>query len=141
MNHRLFVGILLALCILGIVSGYFLINPELIGLCPTVAHNCLNDALNFGLGFPLYLSIRWLLPLFLLLFFVRKEIFTTWWKVILPFAILGLILIVISPPLPDLLTPDRTKVTDLVVKGIVIVSLIVIAWKYWRLSVVNKRKA
>jgi hypothetical protein len=50
------------------------------------------------------------------------------------------LLVVISPPLPTFLTPDRTQMTDLMVKLIVVISLAVILWKYWRLRRLKSAK-
>ena len=102
--------------------------------------NCFGDDWTSGIGEPLFWSTWLLPPLFFGLTFVRREVFNAWWKVILPVAILALFLIVISPPLRDFMTPGRTEVTDIMVKFFVVVSLLVIAWKYWRLSRASKAK-
>lgn len=135
MNHRIIAVVLFIASLVAILIGYFLLHPEIIGLCPRgLDMNCLNQNLSFGIGEPLYWSIRWLPVLFLSLAFVRREVFIAWWKVMIWFFILALLLIVISPTTQTFFTPDRTTVTDLVVKVIVIVSIVVVLWKYWRLS-------
>lgn len=133
MNHRITAGLLFLVSLITILLGYFLMYPELTKWCLAVGFNCFGDNWTFGVGQPLFWSTRWLPPLFLVLIFVRKEVFAAWWKVILWFAVPALLLIVISPPLPAFLTPDRTQMTDLMVKIIVVVSLAIILWKYWRL--------
>ena len=142
MNHKVVAVILFALSLLAILFGYFLLSPWLIGLCPIDSY-CLDDSLNFGIGYPLYLSIRILPLIFFTLIFVRKEVFSTWWKIITPLSIL-LLFIIISTPYEYhgwiQLWPDRTAMTHLMVYVFVIVSIIVILWKYWRLSRTPKVK-
>jgi hypothetical protein len=133
MNHRVISIGLFVLSILAILSGYFLMYPAVTNWCEVFVINCFTDNWTFGIGQPLYWSTRLLPVLFLALIFVRREVFNAWWKVILPLSIPAFLLIAISPPLPDFLTPDRTEMTDTMVKLIVIVSAIVIAWKYWQL--------
>lgn len=133
MNHRVVSGVLLILSLLGILSGYLISHQEVLSLCESGQAGCVNQSLLFGVGHPLYLSIYLLPVLFAVLLFVRKEVFSFWWKAMLPFALVGLFFIVISPPLPELLTPDRTFVTERVVWILVGISIILIAWKYWRL--------
>jgi hypothetical protein len=141
MNHR-FVSIFLFIVSLVLIPvGYFLLHPDLVGLCQNNSGgNCFDDSISFGIGKPLFWS-TWLLPLlFFGIIFVKREVFNTWWKVILPIAVVAFYAIAISPPLQDFMTPGRTEVTSLMVKLIVIVSLVVIAWKYWRLSRASKVK-
>ena len=141
MSHRIIAGSLFVLSLLAIPIGYFLLHPDLIGLCPkNVAANCLDQNISFGIGEPLFRSIRLLPGLFFIMIFFRKEIFITWLKVIIGVAIIALLLIAISPPTHYFLTPDRTEMTDMMQKVIIIVSIAVILWKYWRLSRVAKAK-
>ena len=142
MNHRVIPILLFVLSLLGILFGYFLMHPDLVGLCPkNLDANCLSESINFGIGSPLYWSTRLLPLLFLVLIFVRKEVFTAWWKVTVWFALVAMYFIVTAPPLPALLTPDRTEVTDFMVKVVVIVSAVVVAWKYYMLSRTKASKA
>ncbi len=135
MSHRVISIMLCAVSLAAIPLGYFLLHPDLIGLCPkNLNANCLSESIDFGIGKPLYWSIRWLPLLFFVLIFVRKEVFATWWKVTGLVAVVALLLIVTSPVMPAFLTPDRTEMTDLMQKVFVIISVIVIAWKYWWLS-------
>ena len=76
----------------------------------------------------------YLLPvLFFVLAFIRREIFSAWWKVALPVGIVFLVVIFVTPPLGENISADRTTMTAALVKIFVFVSAIVIAWKYWRL--------
>ena len=134
MTHRYIAGGLLILSLTAILYGYLLTwHPEILGLC-TKGVDCLSENLLFGIGSPLYWSIRWLPALFLVLIFVRKEAFWAWAKFIWPFAAIGILLIVISPPIGALGIPDRTYVTERVSEILTILSIIPIAYKYWRLS-------
>jgi hypothetical protein len=142
MSHRSVAILLFILSLVLIPIGYFLLHPDLIRLCPkNLDANCLSQSISFGVGKPLFWSTWLLPPLFFVLIFVKREVFNAWWKVILPISILALYLIIVSPPLQDFLTPGRTQVTSIMVKLIVISSLVVIAWKYWRLSRVSKTKS
>ena len=140
MNYRNVAIALLVLSLLSILLGYFLMYPAITNWCGGMGINCFGDDWTSGVGEPLFWS-TWLLPiLFFGLIFVRREVFNAWWKVILPISVIALYLIAVSPPLQDFMTPGRTQVTSLMVKFIVIVSLLVIAWKYWRLSRNSKTK-
>ena len=141
MSNRVISISLFVLSLIAIPVGYFFIHPELFNWCQSDQFGCISQQISFGIGKPLFWSTRWLPVLFFFLIFVRKEVFTTWWKTILWFAVPALLLIVSSPSLPAFLTPDRTEMTDLMVKLIVIISLIIIAWKYWRLNRAEKSRA
>jgi hypothetical protein len=132
MNHRVIAGMLLILSLVAIAVGYLLLNPWLIGLCSTNSY-CLDSSLIPALGTPLFWGMQWLPLLFFILIFIRREVFSAWWKVILPLSIPAIWIIIISPPFPDFLVTDRTTITALMVKLIMIISTIVVAWKYWRL--------
>ena len=140
MNQRKIPIILFVLSLALIFLGYLLMYPVLTNWCLKIGLNCFSDSWTFGIGQPLFWSIRWLPALFFVLIFVRKEVFTTWWKVIIWVAVPALLLIAISPPLPAMLTPDRTQMTELMEKLIVIVSIAVITWKYWRLIQTKGKK-
>jgi len=135
MNQKIITVTLFITSLFAIIMGYFLLHPELFMTCPARLYsNCIAEFWSEGIASPLYWGLRWLPPLFFVLIFVRPEIFRAWWKVILPLSIVALLLICISPPLPDFYTPDRTNVTERMVWLIEIVSAFVIGWKYWRLS-------
>lgn len=139
MRHRFIAGFLfLSSCAL-IGIGYLLLNPELIVQCPSDPYsNCNSQFWSLGIGSPLYWGIAYLPPLFLALVFVRKEVFAAWWRIILPFAVVALLIISATTELGTLLTPDRTLTTKYMSLLIVGVSALVVAWKYWRLSKTNQ---
>lgn len=140
MKYQTVAIILFILSLLSILLGYFILYPAITNWCGGLNINCFSDNWTSGVGEPLFWS-TWLLPiLFFGLIFVRREVFNAWWKVILPVSVAAFVIIVISPPLQDFMTPGRTEVTSLMIKIIVIVSLAVILWKYWRLSKVSKTK-
>jgi len=131
---------LLILLLITIAVGYLLLNPWLFGICQPSLY-CLDNSVGPALATPLYWGTHWLLPLSIVLIFVRREVFNSWWKVALPLGILSLILILISPPIHGFIDePDRTTVTEMMVWIIDVVSTIVILWKYWRLSRTPKVK-
>ncbi|KKW19318.1 MAG: hypothetical protein UY61_C0060G0003 [Candidatus Adlerbacteria bacterium GW2011_GWC1_50_9] len=133
MNHRM-IAIFLTIFSVGLIGvGYLLRNPFLVGLCPSSTDNCLSESLRYGIGSPLFWSIYLLPVLFFVLAFIRREIFSAWWKVALPVGIVFLVVIFVTPPLGENISADRTTVTAALVKIFVFVSAIVIAWKYWRL--------
>src|SRR3990167_2617188 len=138
MIHRIIAAVLFLLSLGGIGLGYLLLHPELIGWCndPQFSGNCLDQSLVFGLGVPLYWSTHLLPLIFFALIFVRREVFITWAKVLIPFAVLGIWLILVSPPLGDPLRLEfgRTEMTKMVVQFLAVLSMVVIAWKYWRLN-------
>ncbi len=133
MNHRFVAGFLFSLSIFLIGLGYFLLHPNLIGLC-TTSDNCLSEFLRYGIAKPLYWSIYLLPFLFFGLIFVSKNIFNSWLKLGIPLGVLFLIVIFLAPPLPGFYTPDRTLVTERLTQIFVAISVFFIAWKYWRLS-------
>ena len=137
MTHRIIAAVLFVLSFGSIGLGYLLLHPELVGWCaPGLSANCLSQQLAFGVGKPLYWSIRLLPLIFFALIFVRREVFITWIKVLTPFAVLGIWLMLVSPPLGDPLRLEfgRTEMTKMVVQFLAILSAFVIAWKYWRLN-------
>lgn len=139
MNYRIIPALLLLLTFCLIVIGYLLLHPWLIGFCPLNSY-CLDDSVDFGIGKPLYWSIYPLTLLFFLLIFVKKEVFSFWWKAILPFAAIALYFVVTAPELHAFLTPDRTEMTDFMTKAIVAISLIIIVGKYSWMFVAGRMK-
>ena len=134
MNHRVVAGLLCMVSVVAIGLGYLLLHPVIIGWCsPEIDVNCLGESIAFGIGSPFYWSIRWLPFFFFALIFVRKDIFQSWWKFGVLFAILPLLLIVVSPPIGEMFTPDRTLITERMVQLFVIASALFIGWKYWHL--------
>lgn len=132
-NHRFVSGVLLILSVAAIGFGYLLLwRPDLLGMCPA-GIMCLEEFWTFGVGQPLFWGLRLLPVLFLVLVFVRREVFNTWLKCTWWLAVVGLILIALTPYQFTGYMPDRTKITGLVVEVYVAVSFLVIAWKYWRL--------
>ena len=136
MNHRIIAGVLLGVSLIGIGVSYLLLrHPDLVGLCPVgFETNCLDGFLLFGVAKPFYWGTRFLPLIFLVLIFVRKEVFNAWWKVFLPFFLVAFFFILTAEPLGSLLWPDRTFMTERMVQILVGISALVIVWKYWRLS-------
>jgi hypothetical protein len=133
MNHRYLAGALFLLSLLGILLGYVLLwHPDFIGICPANI-DCLSENLGIGIAKPLYWSTRWLPVLFFGLMFVSQEIFWAWVKFIRWVVIIPLVLIFISPNFHDFMTPDRTEMTAMMVKFIVGISGLFIAYTYWHL--------
>ncbi|MDO8514337.1 MAG: hypothetical protein Q7S50_02215 [bacterium] len=134
MNHRVVAGLLCLIAALGILTGYLLLHPTIVGLCTDPNNNCLSEFWRYGVAKPLFWGTQWLPFFFFALIFVRKEVFQSWWKFGALFAILPLLLIIVSPPLGEMFTPDRTLITERMVQLFVIASAIFIGWKYWRIS-------
>jgi hypothetical protein len=137
MQSSRIVSIVLFILSLGsILLGYLLLHPELVGWCAkNLTENCLSQNVTIGLGKPLFWSTYLLPILFFILIFVKPEVFKTWAKVFVPFAIVGLLFIMIAPPIgnPLHLEIDRTRMTQLVVEFLFGLSVVIVAWKYWRL--------
>ncbi len=141
MNHRLFGIILLILVIVGMAAQYLIFHSWIIGICGNQVY-CLDYSTYIGVGEPLYWGLPWLLPLCLIVIFVRREVFNAWWKVILPLAIIALFIIINTPYEYQGITfylLDRTQVTERMVWLIDLVSAIVIIWKYWRIWRMGKK--
>lgn len=136
-QQHLWPATLFLVSVAGIGLGYALSHPETVGLCVGNGPGCISQSILFGIGHPLYLSIRWLPFLFLLLVFVPRDIFIAWAKFAWWAALVALFFITGSPPIGNALhyTPDRTQVTAFMAHAFVIVSLLLIAWKYWRTRV------
>lgn len=133
MTHRAVSSSAAAISVLLILFGYIISKQSgLIGLC-AYKDGCMSETLFYGIAQPLFLSIYLLPPLFFALIFVRKEVFSIWWKVMLPVAIVFLVIVVWAPPLGGLFTPDRTLVTRALSNIFVTLSILVIGWKYWTL--------
>ena len=141
MSHRVVASVLCLLSDGTIVLGYFLLHPEIVGWCPSgLSGNCLGEAIAFGIGSPLYWSIRWLPLFFFALVFIQKDVFQAWWKFAIVFSILPLLFVIVSPPLSEMFDPGRTLVTERMVQLFVIASVLFIAWKYWRLSRIGQSR-
>ena len=133
MKHRIIIGILLALAVAGVVGGYSTFEAEKIGLCENkYSWDCYRE---YGqiYGNPVYLLSLFLTPIFLLLLFLRKEVFFGWLKFGAWFIPLSALLIYVTPVMDtDLITPSKRTVTILLGQGFLVLSLFIIAWKSWR---------
>lgn len=135
MNHRIIAGALCVISFVAIGIGYLILHPWLIGWCSPQTY-CLDQSFSFGVGKPLYWSIRLLPMLFFVLIFVREQVFSVWWKIALP---LGLIIIFLSIGTPYKYQgmiqyfPDRTIFTEQLVWLFVAISAVIIVWTYVRL--------
>lgn len=139
MNHRLLATILLLVSLAGILFGYLLLEkPDLLGLCrPGLEISCLSEFWVYGVARPLYWSM-WLLPiLFFILIFVRRDVFFSWLKFFVLLVPVPLLLIINAEPIPSGFFsgpfPDRTQMTALMVKFIVLASALFIVFKYVRI--------
>jgi len=137
MKHKYIAGLLLSVSLGLIVIGYAIFHPELFGFCAD-KYNCFSESTTFGIGLPLYKSIYLLPILFLGLMFVNKEVFWGWVKFITLFVIFGVYLIVITDPFPRIPWPDRTSLTESIVRIWFGLSILFIAGKYlW----INRKNA
>jgi hypothetical protein len=117
-------------------------DPSIFNLCPdTPGVNCFHQYTKEGIGEPLFLTTYLLPPLFFALIFMRKEVFDLWWKIFLPFAALGLLLIALSPAVPTLQLPDRVFISERVVWVLFALSVFAIVTKYIQLAKGVKPKA
>lgn len=137
MKHRYVAAALFVLSLLLIFVGYLLYErPEIFGLCSS-EEECFDHYLFYGVAKPLYRSIELLPPLFLVLIFVRREVFITWAKVAAVLFPIALWIIVSTLPFSGEffpVFPTRPEMTELMVRLVVIASAITIALKYIRLS-------
>ena len=69
----------------------------------------------------------------LILFFLKDEIFNSWLKFTKWYLPIAIILIVIFPSHAGFLSPDRETITWLSAALFLIISLLIIGWKSWRL--------
>jgi hypothetical protein len=88
---------------------------------------------------PLYWFFLFALPATAALFFVRKEVFYAWLKTIawfIPLVALDVFVISKPPDFPDVLYQpiDREQLGISTGTLLVVVTLVVFAWKYWRLN-------
>jgi len=136
MNQKIFASILFLFSLFTIFLSYLLIfYPFVLNLCERGYSNCLSENILLGIASPFYWSTYLLPPFFLGLIFIKKEIFWAWVKFIPWFALPALLLIIVSPTIdqPFQMTPGRTSVTETMVQLIVGLSVLFIAFKYWRL--------
>lgn len=97
-RHQIILVGLLGLTLIGMLIGWYILMPIPIEKCPLdlryssgVNHYCANSPFADSVGFPLHYTNTWPFALiFFLLMFVRKEIFSWWWKLALPAGVLVL---------------------------------------------------
>ena len=133
MNHRKYSIIFLGALILGIIVGVLLFDPSWAGLCRPNIHGYCRTALSRTVGEPLVNGFFVLLPIPVILFFLRPEVFKTWAKFAAVALPLGIILIAITSPqgsgsfaTPDI---DREIITWFVSILFLVISLILILVK------------
>jgi|GEM_PF-2824217 len=137
-RHQIILAGLLGLTLMGMLVGWYLIQPIAIEKCSPdlryssgVNHYCANSPLVDSAGLPLQ-AIWPLLLVFFALMFVRKEIFSWWWKIVLPFALLLLWWVISTPPfshgfgLPE----SRAINTRLASIAFLLLSILIIAVTY-----------
>lgn len=143
MIHRIVAGVLFVASLALIGVGYVIYHPWLVGWCQQVVE-CLDQSTVFGIGEPLLVSLKLLPLLFFVLIFVRKEVFSMWWKIALPLGVVFAFLGAGQPYDPkglNVYLPDRTIFTGQLVWLFVVISAVIIAWAYARLWWKGRRAA
>ena len=97
MNSKKKPVLLLVITILLILVGYYLTSPESFGLCSANELGYCTTPYNRSLGQPLVLGLSSLVPVLLILMFLRQEAFTAWKKFAIWAIPAGAILIALTP--------------------------------------------
>lgn len=105
-RHQIILAGLLGLTLVGMLVGWYILVPIPIEKCPSnllytveTTYHCAGSPLIDSVGFPLHYTNIWPLALtFFLLMFIRKEIFSWWWKFALPVGVLILYWILQTSP-------------------------------------------
>ena len=130
-----------AAAFLAFAASYVLVYPLYFGLCPNVGEgiNPIGPACFLGLrgisGLAIFYFAISLSLLSLLLAFLRKEIFTTWLKFSLwAFPLFVFLSISMGGVGRGFFVPNEEEWAAIFSWLFVIISLVIIAWKYWRLQ-------
>lgn len=139
MSHKRILLTLLVVSLLLVLTGYFVIYPEKIGLCNHQDDACIFGYPVFSLGKPLFFGMPFVSTVLLLLIFMRVEIYKAWRK----FAIFGLPIVIILTALIPVrcesglgpLGPCLTREVGAVTLGIIFlaISLLIIGIKSLKL--------
>lgn len=137
-------SIISALSLLGVVIGYSLVvYPEKLGVCNVGDIICTdNNPLIFGLGYPLVTVSFFIFIVSMVLLLVRDEIWRSWFnfsKWYLPLSVVAIALFPSQTHNLFLTDPFDKKFASLLFSAIfLLVSLLIIAIKSWRLRQVTK---
>ena len=138
-KQRIIAIVLFVLSLLGILIGQIISQPNWIGICVDGDYTCISKFPVFELGHPLFFGIPYLALVSFFLLFLRKEIFSAWGKYAIWYLPLAIIILAIAPPLTSGFGPDRTQLAIILGQLYVIISILVIAYKYIRLHVHKKK--
>lgn len=88
-KQKIIAGALVVCSLLLIEVGYIILfHPNILDIClQYFSNSCDKTYVVSGIGDPLYYGIRSLPVLFLVVFFVRWDVFQLWWKFALPFTL------------------------------------------------------
>ena len=138
MKQKIIAGALFVVALLLIGAGYLIAyRPDLLGICslPYSYENshCLDLDTLQGFVFPM-VEIKFLLPLFLLLFFIRADVFKLWWKFALGFALWSFYVLYGTSPLGSggIMSYSRTEYTAFLSLWFLLASLLLIGVKTFR---------
>lgn len=135
MKQKIIAGALFVVALLLIGAGYLIAyRPDLLGICPLLypdqSYYCLDQVIIRSIAFPL-MELEFLLPLFLLVAFIRADVFKLWWKFALPFGLFLAILAFGHDPFGGMFENSRREATSFCTIWFVISSLLLIASKTW----------
>lgn len=148
-RHQIVAGGLLIFTFVGMLIGPLLlslINSSTSWPCPPTIDSLCFDYWARGIAAPLDYTKLWpLVPIFSALLFVRKEIFSWWWKFSLPLAAPLLWWVISTPPLSGGfgLPESRAINARLASVAFLLLSLLIIAVTYlgyWLHAKWNSRK-
>ena len=143
-RHRKKMRVLVIVIILGFSIGVILASPEKFGICEQYQYNsCITPLGNIGQ--PVGMLSLSLLPISLLLLFLREEIYNTWKHFALWFIPLSALLIFLSSDSGSGVISGSgalldTEGTAFLLAGMFLfVSLILIAVKWWKLRKADQK--
>lgn len=137
MRQKYIVALLFVLSLVAIGVGYIVWRvPDVVGICdfrptPEMGH-CVEHDFLVGIIHPIT-ELIYIPTLFLILFFVRHDVFKLWWKFALPFGLLLFFLVANHGLGGDgFLSFSRSEYTRPIAMWFVVTSLLLIALKTWR---------
>lgn len=126
-----------------IVSIVAMAGEYLVYSCAYVTTTCYGSIFHqllLPLFKPLYLYALWALIPTIIVIFVRPEVFKYWLKFAIGWALLAVIVLANIPVYPEgggymnLFTTTRSAEATHYGIAFAVISLILIAWKYWRIN-------
>lgn len=129
---------LIFISIVCLVVGYVVRFPVESGLCPPRANwqdiSCERKFPIFEVGKPLSMVPVYILPVFILLFFLPETFYLAWRRFALVFGIIGIVVIAIAPPLCDgyICIFEKDGVTLTVGSLFFIISLLIIIYQAFK---------